>query len=108
VISSGIHASAPAGSWGEAGQIVTKADGHTAPPEEGIPTPLVIHTEFPAGHEPLLGGLHDSPSEPTEKEDLGHVQGSVATTTAVVLLDAFLSASPTECKAQGTVISLPR
>jgi hypothetical protein len=101
----GIYVTAPKGSVGESGQIVTTFDGHTVPEGEGAPPPLVVESSLGTEREEFLGGLHDG-IEP--KENIAHVWGSITTPSAMVVLDAFLTASPSECGAHGSVFSVPR
>jgi hypothetical protein len=102
---SGIYVTAPKGSWQESGQIVTTFDGHTVPEGEGAPPPLVVDTKLGTEREELFGGLHNG-LEP--KENIARVWGSITTPTAMVVVNAFLTASPAECTAHGSLLSLPR
>jgi hypothetical protein len=98
-----IEASAPAGSRGETGMVVTNSE--SKPPE--ITQTAIQDVELGAGGT-TIAILTTNTKAPLT--NIAHFNASITTPTAIVMIDAFVRAAPNPeaCTVRGVALSVPR
>ncbi len=70
---------------------------------------VLTDREIPSGEEATLGGLTDNTTTPYE--NLGHINGTITTPSAVIYVDLVMQVAPKEpgppCSATGTAFAVP-